>query len=172
MKYQLVFGIFHLHFDGGKPQTSQTLKQLFGYLRYFFLIYFIVFFLIFSYLFFFSKPFTNHRTEGEGVGNFLNSSLPLPPASQTLRHQSDDYRRGFNPAHRQQPDSNRKPLLSKRKSLTTKLRALICMFVISNVSIIKRRKGYIEIYSSVDDIMVTFFIDRQFASAVFQKTSI
>ena len=30
--------------------------------------------------------FHNHPTAGEGGGHFLNSSLPLPPASQTLRH--------------------------------------------------------------------------------------
>ena len=40
----------------------------------------------FFYLGFFSQTFTNHRTAGEGGGHFFNSSLPLPPASQTLRH--------------------------------------------------------------------------------------
>ena len=30
---------------------------------------------------FLSRPFTNHRTAGEGDGHFFNSSLPLPPAS-------------------------------------------------------------------------------------------
>ena len=40
----------------------------------------------FFYLGFLSRPFTNHRTAGEGGGHFFNSSLPLPPASQTLRH--------------------------------------------------------------------------------------
>ena len=29
--------------------------------------------------------FTIHRTAGEGEGYFCNSSLPLPPGSQTLR---------------------------------------------------------------------------------------
>ena len=33
---------------------------------------------------FLSRTFTNHRTAGEG--HFFNSSLPLPPASQALRH--------------------------------------------------------------------------------------
>ena len=42
--------------------------------------------LFFSYLDFLSQPFTNHRTAGEGGGHFFNSSLPLPLASQTLRH--------------------------------------------------------------------------------------
>ena len=35
---------------------------------------------------FLSRTFTNHRTAGEGAGHFINSSLPLSPASQTLRH--------------------------------------------------------------------------------------
>ena len=40
----------------------------------------------FFYLGFLSQPFTNHRTTGEGGGHFFNSSLPCPPASQTLRY--------------------------------------------------------------------------------------
>ena len=42
--------------------------------------------LFFFYLCFLSQPFTNHGTAGEGGGHFFNSSLPLPPASQTFRH--------------------------------------------------------------------------------------
>ena len=46
----------------------------------------------FFYLGFLSRIFTNHRTAGEGEEHFFNSSLPLlPPASQTLRHQSGEY---------------------------------------------------------------------------------
>ena len=40
----------------------------------------------FFYLGFLSRTFTIHRTAGEGGGYLFNSSLPLPPASQTLRH--------------------------------------------------------------------------------------
>ena len=40
----------------------------------------------FFYLDFLSQLFTNHRTAGEGGGHFFNCSLPLPPASQALRH--------------------------------------------------------------------------------------
>ena len=40
----------------------------------------------FFYLGFLSRTFTNHRTAGEGRGHFFNSSLPLPPASQAIRH--------------------------------------------------------------------------------------
>ena len=81
------------------------------------------FFFFFSYLDFLSRTFTNHRTAGEGGGHFFNSSLPLPPASQTLKHQSGYYCRELTSAHRQKPDSNRELLVSERKSLTTKLRA-------------------------------------------------
>ena len=40
----------------------------------------------FLYLAFLSRTFTIHKTAGEGGGYLFNSSLPLPPASQTLRH--------------------------------------------------------------------------------------
>ena len=52
----------------------------------------------FFYLHFLLQPFTNQRTAGEGRGHLFNSSLPLPPASQTLRHQSGDYCRELTPA--------------------------------------------------------------------------
>ena len=38
------------------------------------------------WVFFLSRTFANHRNAGEGVGDFFNSQLPLPPASQALRH--------------------------------------------------------------------------------------
>ena len=79
-------------------------------------------FLLFSFFFyrgFLSRPFSNHRTAGERSGYICNSSLPLPPASHTLRHQPGDYCRELTSADRQQPDSNREPLVSERKSLTT-----------------------------------------------------
>ena len=75
----------------------------------------------FFYLGFISRTFTNHRTAREGGGHSINSSLPLPPALQTLRCQPDDYCRELTSAHSEQPDSNPKPLVSERKSLTTKL---------------------------------------------------
>ena len=76
----------------------------------------------FFYVGFLSRTFTNHRAAGEGGGYFINSSLPFPPASQTLRYQPGDYCRDLTSAHSQQPDSNQEPLVSERKSLTTKLR--------------------------------------------------
>ena len=78
-----------------------------------------LFFFFFFYLGFLSRTFTIHKTAGEGGGYlFFNPFLPLPSASQTHRHQSGDYCREL-------PfDSNLEPLVSRRKSLTTKLRAL------------------------------------------------
>ena len=43
-------------------------------------------FFFFFYLGFLSRTFTIHGTAGEGGGYLFNSSLPLPPASQTLRY--------------------------------------------------------------------------------------
>ena len=77
----------------------------------------------FIYLGFLSRTFTNHRTAGEGEGHFFNFSLPLPPASQTLRQLTEDYCRELTSTHSRQPDSNRVPLVSERKPITTKLRA-------------------------------------------------
>ena len=48
---------------------------------------------------------------------FFNSSLPLQPASPTLRHQLGDYYRDLAFTHRQQSGSNREPLVSERKLL-------------------------------------------------------
>ena len=42
--------------------------------------------LFFFYVGFLSRTLTNQRAAGEGGGHFINSSLPLPPASQTLKH--------------------------------------------------------------------------------------
>ena len=78
----------------------------------------------FFFVSFLSQTFTNHKTAGEEGWHFFNSSLPLPPASQTLRHQPGNYCKELTSIHSQQPDSNREPLVSERNSLTTKLRAL------------------------------------------------
>ena len=42
--------------------------------------------IFFFYLGFLLRTFTNRRNAEEGGGYFFNSSLTLPPASQTLRH--------------------------------------------------------------------------------------
>ena len=81
----------------------------------------------FFYLGFLSRTFTNHRTTGEGGGHFFNSSLPLPPASQTFRHQLGDYCIELTSSHSQQPNLNREPLASERKLLTTKLLTTFCL---------------------------------------------
>ena len=48
-------------------------------------------YVIFFYLGFLSRIFTIQRTAWEWGGYLFNSSLPLLPASQTLRHQPDNY---------------------------------------------------------------------------------
>ena len=75
---------------------------------------------------FFSCAFTFHRTAGEGGGYPFSPSLPLPPASQTLRHQPGDCCRELTSARSQQLDSNQEPLVSERKSLNIKIRAVKC----------------------------------------------
>ena len=50
------------------------------------------------YLGFLSRTFTNHRSAGEGGGHFFNSSLPLPPTPQALRHQPANYCRQLTSA--------------------------------------------------------------------------
>ena len=60
----------------------------------------------------------------ERVGEYLfKFSLPCPPASQTLRRQPGDYCKELTSTHSQQTISNRKPLVSERRSVTTELRA-------------------------------------------------
>ena len=51
-----------------------------GTFKYIYMIHSTQFF---SYLDFLWRTFTNDRTAGEGGGYLFNSSLPLPPASQT-----------------------------------------------------------------------------------------
>ena len=88
-----------------------------------------LFFLFFIYLFFCTiwiffhedSQFTGQKGKRKGIS--FNSFLPLPPALQTLIHQPGVYCKELTSAHSQQPESNREPLVAKRKSLTTKLAA-------------------------------------------------
>ena len=66
------------------------------------------FFFLFLFVFSFTDIHESQDFRG-GAGYFFNSSLPLPAASQTLRHQPGDYYRELTSAHGQQPDSNREP---------------------------------------------------------------
>ena len=98
--------------------------------------------------------FTNiHRTAGEGGGYIFHSFLPLPPASQILRHYPDDYCRELASTHSQQPDSKWEPLVSERKSLTTKLRALSFFF-----------KKYYRLLDSTVKRKITCFLKNYVAS--------
>ena len=74
---------------------------------------------VFFYPFVFSGTFTIHRTTGEEGGHFFNFPLPLPPVSQTLRHQPGHYCRELTSAQRQRSDF-------KHKLLNTKLCILKC----------------------------------------------
>ena len=65
---------------------SQLLKRGEPTMHYLLFAHSFSFFLFFFYQGFLSRPFTNYRTTGEGGGHFFNSSLTLPPASQTFRH--------------------------------------------------------------------------------------
>ena len=82
-------------------------------------IFLFIYLFIFSIWVFFHMTFKIHRTAG--AGGIFSSSLTLPPASRTLTHQPDNYWRELTSAHSQWPDSNLEPLVSERKSLTTKL---------------------------------------------------
>ena len=100
-----------------------------------FLLYYIIYIhILFFYLGFLLRTFTNHRTVGEGVGHFFNSSLPLPPASQTLSWAATAE---SSPLHiaRGELESNREPLISECKSLTTNTHTTI-KFVLLNFIIV------------------------------------
>ena len=91
---------------------------------------------LFNFFFLSGFSFTTiHESQDcRGRGRvFFNSSVPLPPTSQTHRHWLGDYYRQLTSAHRQQSDSNREPLVSKHKSLTTKLQALNFKFCCTSI---------------------------------------
>ena len=84
----------------------------------------------FSIWVFLSRTLMIHRAAGEEGDYLFNSSLPLQPDSQTPRHQPGNYCRELTSAHSQKPDSNQELLVSERKSLTTKLCALLTIVTI------------------------------------------
>ena len=110
--------------------NTKTLKMIIDVQVFFCFCCFLFFFF---YMAFLSQTFMMYRTAGEGGGYLFNSSLPLPPTSQTLRHQLGDYCREFTFAHSQQQDSNWEPLVSKLKLPTTKLRALKSVHVVTGI---------------------------------------
>ena len=82
----------------------------------------IVFFFSIRVFFHEHPRFTGQQGKGEVI--YFSSSLPLPPASQALRHKSGDYCGEHTSARSWQRGSNREPLVSELKSITTELRAL------------------------------------------------
>ena len=91
------------------------------------------------YLGFLSRTFTIHKTAGKGGGYHFNSSLPLQSTSQIFRNQPGDYCRELTSGHSLQPDSNREPLVSERKSLTTNLHALKALTIRLRAHLLKRK---------------------------------
>ena len=83
-----------------------------------FVLFFVVFFLSGLY---FTNIHDSQDSRGRG-GHLFTSFLPLPPASQTLRHQPGDYCRELTSAH----SCKLERLVSECKLLTTKLRAHNC----------------------------------------------
>ena len=84
------------------------------------------FILPYSLFFLYGFSFTTiHESQDcrERGRHFLNSSLPLPPALQTLRKKPLDYYRELTSTHSSQLNLNREHLVSERKSLTTEIRA-------------------------------------------------
>ena len=73
---------------------------------------------------FLPQLFTIHRIACKRGGYLFNSSPPLSLVSQTLRHYTGNYCRELTSVHSQESELNREPLVSGRKSLTTKLHAL------------------------------------------------
>ena len=65
--------------------SSENFNYIFNLLYYSLILHF------YFYLGFLLRTFTNRKTAREGGGRFFNSSLPLPPTSQTLRHQPGNY---------------------------------------------------------------------------------
>ena len=76
------------------------------------ILLFLVF--VFFYLAFVLRMFTIHKTVVEWGGYLLISFLPLPPASQTLRHYLGYCCRELTFAHNWQPGSNMGPLVNAR----------------------------------------------------------
>ena len=64
--------------------------------------------------------------QGKGKAISLTPLYHFLPIHQTLRHQPDNYCKELTSAYTLHPNSNREPLVSERKLLTTKL--LICVF--------------------------------------------
>ena len=78
----------------------------------------------FFFLGFLSQTCTIHKTEWERRDYLFNFSVPLPPTSQALIHQSGNYCMELTSPHNQQLDSNPERLVSQCKSLTTRLGVL------------------------------------------------
>ena len=105
-------------------------------------VHFLCFFFCMAFL---SRIFTIHMTAGGG-GYLLISFLPLPPASQSLRHQLGYCWRELTSAHSWQPESNMEPFDTRFLEFTLSSlalasavvwRMLITRVTLGNISLIK-----------------------------------
>ena len=93
--------------DSRRSSSTYT-ESLFLYVVKHNLVFLFQFFFLSG---FFSQIFSIHRTAGEGGDYLLIFFLPLPLASQTLRHQLGYWCRELTCAHSWQLESNKEPLL-------------------------------------------------------------
>ena len=91
-------------------------------------------FYFFFYLGFLSRTFTINRTTGEAENYLFNSYLPLPPASQTLRHQPGDYFWEFS--------SVRIALVKVNFLMNWNMRLLCLMSIKRRINVIKLTIGH------------------------------
>ena len=137
--------VIRLHHNRGKTkkykkETAHLLQGCYEFPTHFFSIW--VFFHIHS-------RFTGQQ--GKGGGYLFNSSLPLPPVSQTRRYQPGNCCRELTSAHSQQPDSNQEPLVSERKSLSTKLHALSSLGIETNRRVLIMELKFLEKVTEINN---------------------
>ena len=137
----------------------------------------------FFYVVFLSRTFTNHRTAGKGGGYFINSSLPIPPASQTLTAESSPLHIASGRTRTERKSLTTKPLANNFNTLTLKqifwkkknfLKKLECRFLVENTKIENASLPYKTAISEANVIankmVCTQWIhdkDRSFASSHF-----
>ena len=102
--FQMSIFIYHIHFIYHISSYWFHLPQFIPFflliIVHHFHIYHIWSYLCFIfYLGFLLRTLTIHRTAGEGWGYLFDSSLPLPPTSQTFWHKLQDACRVLTSAH-------------------------------------------------------------------------
>ena len=172
LRFQYTWG---KHINRGNTSILQNIALVFVTLIFFLPFCFIYYLLLFVTRFFFfylgfpswTFLFLIHRTAGERRGYLFKSPLLLPPTSQALSYWPGDNCRELTSPHNYQLDSNRESLVSDRKSLTTKLRALKALFcsiyyylnqIISNITVLLSGSASIFLEEVVVSILIKFFL--------------